>query len=63
MAGPAGQADLWVHGHVHESFDYWIGRCRVVCNPRGYPGRAGQAENARFDPNYVVEIGVTQAQE
>lgn len=57
------QADLWVHGHVHESFDYSIGRCRVVCNPRGYPGRAGQAENARFDPNYVVEVGATQSKD
>ena len=30
------QAGLWVHGHVHDSFDYRVGRCRVVCNPRGY---------------------------
>lgn len=30
------KADLWIHGHVHDSFDYRIGRCRVVANPRGY---------------------------
>ena len=30
------QPDLWLHGHVHDSFDYRVGRCRVVCNPRGY---------------------------
>lgn len=30
------QADLWLHGHVHDSFDYRVGRCRVVTNPRGY---------------------------
>ena len=30
------QADLWCHGHVHDSFDYRVGRCRVVANPRGY---------------------------
>ena len=29
-------ADLWVHGHMHESFDYPMGKCRVVCKPRGY---------------------------
>ncbi len=29
--------DLWLHGHVHDSFDYTVGRCRVVANPRGYP--------------------------
>lgn len=36
------RADLWVHGHLHDSFDYRIGACRVVCNPRGYP-RDGRA--------------------
>ncbi len=30
------KADIWIHGHVHDSFDYKIGRCRVVANPRGY---------------------------
>ncbi|RDJ98529.1 metallophosphoesterase [Paraburkholderia lacunae] len=30
------QADYWFHGHVHDSFDYWVGNCRVVANPRGY---------------------------
>jgi predicted phosphodiesterase len=29
---------LWTHGHTHELFDYKIGECRVVCNPRGYIG-------------------------
>lgn len=27
---------LWAHGHTHDSFDYVIGECRVVCNPFGY---------------------------
>jgi Icc-related predicted phosphoesterase len=49
------QADLWVHGHMHASSDYKIGKCRVVCNPRGYPTRSG-AENATFDPDLVIEI-------
>ena len=30
------KVDLWIHGHVHDSFDYKVGRCRVVANPRGY---------------------------
>lgn len=49
-------ADLWIHGHTHDNFDYRIGRCRVVCNPRGYvvPGRP--PENPRFDPGFVVEL-------
>lgn len=28
------QADLWIHGHTHDSYDYRIGKCRVVVNPR-----------------------------
>lgn len=52
----AEKADLWVHGHMHESFDYQIGKCRVVTNPCGYRTRAGTPENASFDPNFVVTI-------
>lgn len=26
-------ADLWVHGHVHDGFDYRVGACRVVAKP------------------------------
>jgi Icc-related predicted phosphoesterase len=29
-------ADVWLHGHVHDSFDYRVAGCRVVANPRGY---------------------------
>jgi Icc-related predicted phosphoesterase len=47
-----GAPDLWVHGHVHSSFDYKLGRTRIVCNPHGY-GR----ENPAFDPAMVVEVG------
>lgn len=35
--------DLWVHGHIHHSFDILTQPARVVCNPRGYalpPSRA-----------------------
>lgn len=34
------QAQLWIHGHTHTSFDYPIDfngkQCRVVCNPSGF---------------------------
>lgn len=43
--------ELWVHGHVHDSHDYRVGRTRVVCNPRGYG-----SENPAFDPTLVVEV-------
>jgi Calcineurin-like phosphoesterase len=43
---------LWIHGHVHDSFDYWVGRTRIVCNPRGYfPDQL----NPAFDPLLIVE--------
>lgn len=43
------QIKLWVHGHVHQSFDYKIGECRVVCHPRGYPGEENYSKyQAKF---------------
>lgn len=50
------KADLWVHGHIHESVDYLIQGCRVVTNPCGYRTRSGGTENWNFDPNFVVNI-------
>ena len=44
---------LWIHGHMHERFDYTIGSTRIVCNPRGYPGRPSIKE---WDPQFVVEV-------
>ncbi|KAF1048620.1 MAG: 3',5'-cyclic adenosine monophosphate phosphodiesterase CpdA [Herbaspirillum frisingense] len=52
----AERADLWVHGHTHDSFDYRIGRCRVVCNPCGYVRRDGGQENPHYNPDLIVEI-------
>lgn len=43
---------LWVHGHVHDDFDYNIGSTRVVCHPRGYPNERAEYN---FDP-YVPKI-------
>lgn len=48
---------LWIHGHTHTSFDYRVGQCRVLCNPRGYQA-AGRPmpENAAFNPGLVVQV-------
>jgi hypothetical protein len=46
------RVDLFIHGHVHNSADYHVGRTRVVCNPHGY-GR----ENAAFNPSLIIEVG------
>lgn len=58
------KVDLWIHGHVHDSFDYTIGRCRVVANPRGYALDLNSArratdlafENAAFKWACVVDV-------
>jgi predicted phosphodiesterase len=58
------QADVWLHGHVHDSFDYRVGRCRVLTNPRGYAGRRDEAatpqelefENPAFSDRLVIEV-------
>lgn len=50
------QADVWIHGHMHDSFDYEIDGCRVVCNPLGYQRPNGNPENAKFNPGFIVEV-------
>jgi len=48
---------LWVHGHTHSSHDYRVGRCRVVCNPRGYQTAAMPLpENPAFRADRVVTL-------
>lgn len=44
---------LWIHGHVHNNFDYMVGDCRVVCNPRGYEM---YMENFEFNSDFEVEV-------
>jgi predicted phosphodiesterase len=41
------KADVWLHGHVHDSFDYRVGECRVVANPLGYPRNLRSVEHAK----------------
>lgn len=46
-----GRPALWIHGHMHDSFDYIVGETRVVCNPRGYGD-----ENRGFQRWLTIEI-------
>ena len=54
--------DLWLHGHVHDGFDYRVGGCRVVANPAGYIRNRHanpeefQFENASFHRSLLVEL-------
>ena len=58
------KVDLWLHGHVHDSFDYQVGRCRVVANPAGYVRNRAVAasrkdfvlENTGFNNELVITL-------
>lgn len=49
-----GQAQLWLHGHLHCPSDYVKNGCRVVANPLGY---ARKGEQDGFKPDLLIEIG------
>ena len=51
---------LWIHGHVHNSFDYAVANCRVIANPRGYVRENGATENYWFDPGLLIELDAIQ---
>lgn len=58
------RAEFWIHGHVHDSFDYRVGKCRVLANPGSYAVTTGKVkrpedldfENPFFDPSKTFEI-------
>jgi predicted phosphodiesterase len=57
-------ADISIHGHVHDSLDYSIGKTRVLANPRGNARNIDTArnvdalkwENSAYDPRLVIDI-------
>jgi predicted phosphodiesterase len=62
-------ADVWIHGHVHDSFDYRVAtstthHCRVVVNPGSYPKNLNGAiledqilwENPKFKRDLVISV-------
>ncbi|PHN17282.1 metallophosphoesterase [Pseudomonas sp. ICMP 561] len=42
-------ADAWIFGHTHSLVDAVVDGCRLISNPRGYPG-----ENCGFDPRFTI---------
>lgn len=48
--------NIWIHGHVHNSFDYNIGDTRIICNPRGYESYNGANENFDYNPKFIFEV-------
>lgn len=64
------KADVWLHGHTHDSCDYLYAplagapgtrpTTRIGCNPRGYP-RPGRFENLAFDPGKLVDLALRKS--
>lgn len=48
-----GQAQLWLHGHLHCPSDYVKNGCRVVANPLGY---ARKGEQDGFQPGLLITV-------
>ena len=48
------QIKVWTHGHTHDTFDYMVGSCRVICNPRGYTGYEERA--TEFDHTIGFDV-------
>lgn len=44
-------ADLWVFGHTHMAMNTTMLGCRLLSNPRGYPG-----EPTGFNPGLIIEV-------
>lgn len=45
------QADVWIFGHTHHAVDTVVSGCRIVSNPRGYPG-----EQTGFSADFTIEV-------
>ena len=46
------QPPLWVHGHMHDPVDEWVGSTRIIANPHGY----SRVEGHTFKPAFVVKV-------
>ena len=44
-------AVFWIYGHTHVAANFNKNGCRLVSNPRGYPG-----ENTGFVPDLIIEF-------
>lgn len=46
------QAEVWIFGHTHRAVDTIVSGCRLISNPRGYPG-----ERTGFVPSLTIQVG------
>lgn len=50
------QPKLWMFGHTHHSFDFFIGKMRLICNPKGYVLGNGKLENPCFNKEMIIDL-------
>lgn len=46
------QPRLWVHGHIHNSVDYYLGDTHILSNPHGYI----DVKNPKFKPDFNISV-------
>jgi len=47
------EPDYWIHGHMHNTNDYNIGKTNILSNPRGY---VPSELNPEFDPTWTIDL-------
>ena len=51
------KADLWIHGHTHDQFEYDVGYKdglgKVICHPRGYALGSEKQQAQDYAPRLV----------
>ena len=47
------ETDYWIHGHMHNTNDYNIGKTNILSNPRGY---VPSELNYEFDPMWTIDL-------
>jgi Icc-related predicted phosphoesterase len=48
------QPEVWIHGHIHSSVQYFLGETMVVGNPRGHGSTSHR--NLNFEVDLVLEF-------
>lgn len=48
-----GEPWYWIHGHIHHCSDYFVGKTRVLCNPKGY---RNERDFTGFRDGLIIEI-------
>ncbi len=50
------QPAYWIHGHIHRTMEYNVGKTKIIQNGLGYPETSSPACNPDFDPECVIEV-------